>query len=1311
MNGNVSQTSGTMNINGGKLLINGDYLIENTNNSNRVSYGYLQMTTADSYVLVNGDFVTRAYYNHTGKLTEGTLEVKGDFTQVTTAYDQNFYASGNHKVILSGEQKQKITFGSNNSQFNVLEISKSLDNGYTFSRTPLWNELIEKTVDNESPTTPSNLRTTRVTSSVVVLKWDNSTDNVAVAGYYVYCNGEKISDTTSATYAHENLKSNTKYQYYICAYDVEKNISEKSSTLIVSTSSSTTAPIAPVSLTADVVDEDNVKLVWTMPSNIANIEGYRVYRDDLLIATVSDLGYLDKDVEPGKHIYYVRTLDDAGNISNIRNSIYIDNKKPTAPVINADSLSDTSVMLSWSVFDDDIVNFELCRNNKIIANISSQNYIDTNLSIAELYEYHIIAIDDYGNRSAKSNTAVFCSSDNDAPYIVSITPQSGKYGNNVNMSISARDNISVNKILIQYSYNNNDWLNLDEISCKPANRTAIISYKIKASQFEIDKIYLRAIAYDSSDNKSDENNVPVVNYSLDNNAPVSPQNLSLIVSEGEHELIWEMKDTIDFEYFRIYRSVNSNEYCLLEDNYHYCNYYETNYELGVEYSYYITSVDKYGNESEPSKSVNLLVESDLIVPKVNSIYPRSGTDISENQTLSIAVSDNYRLKHIDVLISEYGKNEFETIYSSELFDVYNISRFTLPTDDMKDGKYIIKILVKDSCGNENEEYYVNYNYESCKLSKPQLSISGEGWKNSLSWEMENELGLAGYRIYKKSSSDKEYTNIANIIGTSYIDYDVIAGKSYSYKIAAIDAKGNIVEGKSISAVPTDDDDILPVSRINVDLFTFENANIIFDGSGSYDNHFVQKYEWNCGDGFTSDSNKFTHSFSKSGTYKVTLSVYDSAGNMDVSTVDILVSDPKECGKAVFNVKNENGLKLTDAFIYCDMGLSERTYKTNSNGQATIVIEKGVYKFYIYKDGYLPIQKEIEIGNDVNEINVVLEKKELVSGEITTRVLNYNEIKSLGIDTSLPENQHVYEYTATIEEKFYSNSSNNGSEGENGESYNNTRYIVFHANDAGEIIERETNITFTDRNGNKRDVVWQVMSNDTWNEIAKVPTVAYLSVTTNISWVKEFFDVELTVVNNADKDFSIESAYATLSLPSGLTLADTYRKDSLTQSFDSIGGGRTKSVTWIIRGDKSGSYNLTADFNGVLMPFNENINAKFSTKNPLVVYGGTALKLVVDENVEEDGDRIVTTFTLTNISDRDVYITSIDFNGYTLNFKVGDMYLFYPNGMVEVIPWNDGIADENSKKQYLPIFSEYDDEIVVLKPNEKILGRFVTRRVS
>ncbi len=163
--GNVTQTNGTMNIGSGKLLVDGNYTIDGS-----YCYGYLKMTDGKGYVLVGGNFTTRSRYSHNGYLTAGTLEVKGDFTQGTVTYSDNFYATGSHRVILSGEGKQNVTFASTTSQFNILEISKSLSNGYVFSRTPLWNELIERETDVEEPSVPQNLCSTRVTSSAIVLK-------------------------------------------------------------------------------------------------------------------------------------------------------------------------------------------------------------------------------------------------------------------------------------------------------------------------------------------------------------------------------------------------------------------------------------------------------------------------------------------------------------------------------------------------------------------------------------------------------------------------------------------------------------------------------------------------------------------------------------------------------------------------------------------------------------------------------------------------------------------------------------------------------------------------------------------------------------------------------------------------------------------------------------------------------------------------------------------------------------------------------------------------------------------------------------
>ncbi len=71
----------------------------------------------------------------------------------------------------------------------------------------------------------------------------------------------------------------------------------------------------------------------------------------------------------------------------------------------------------------------------------------------------------------------------------------------------------------------------------------------------------------------------------------------------------------------------------------------------------------------------------------------------------------------------------------------------------------------------------------------------------------------------------------------------------------------------------------------------------------------------------------------------------------------------------------------------------------------------------------------------------------------------------------------------------------------------------------------------------------------------------------ISWLKEFFEVGLTLTNMAEPQFVIEDASATLNLPVGLVLAPTKDQQSLLVDIGSIAGGETKEIKWIIRGDK------------------------------------------------------------------------------------------------------------------------------------------------
>jgi len=147
--GNLIHSGGTLNLNGGTLIVKGDYRNQTITDdgAGNLSYSYgtgeLRMTNIADYMLVEGDFLMDYAYSHSNSLTAGTLELKGNFTQLSTGSsgypnyaDDNFKTSGTHKVLLSGGTMQAVHFddpNSSQSHFNQLEITNSSTLGVTFA--------------------------------------------------------------------------------------------------------------------------------------------------------------------------------------------------------------------------------------------------------------------------------------------------------------------------------------------------------------------------------------------------------------------------------------------------------------------------------------------------------------------------------------------------------------------------------------------------------------------------------------------------------------------------------------------------------------------------------------------------------------------------------------------------------------------------------------------------------------------------------------------------------------------------------------------------------------------------------------------------------------------------------------------------------------------------------------------------------------------------------------------------------------------------------------------------------------------------
>ena len=472
-------------------------------------------------------------------------------------------------------------------------------------------------------------------------------------------------------------------------------------------------------------------------------------------------------------------------------------------------------------------------------------------------------------------------------------------------------------------------------------------------------------------------------------------------------------------------------------------------------------------------------------------------------------------------------------------------------------------------------------------------------------------------------------------------------------------------------------------------------SIQFDGSKSSDNHYIASYEWDFGDGSKASSAKANHIYSDPGTYTASLTVKDSAGNASNSEISVTVHDEDTYGYAeVQLVDSSRNTSVANAMVYAELPDGDILVNTNSNGVATIYAPFGTYKMSFYKDGYLPVSADITIEKGGSWTTVYIENGELVTGKIEVKRLDLQEIENLGIDTSAPENQYVYNYHVNIKT----------------DDSQNPKKFQITVNGDGELINTDSWFEF---NGVKFGIL--DMNTDHVRYVGVIPStvpgeppsIVLLDVSTTFTWLKEFFNVSLTVQNNASHEFYIGNSSAKIKLPKGMSLAKTSKDNSAVRNMGTIYGGETSTVSWIVRGDTAGEYDIFADFSGVLAPFNTGISTQFKTDKPVKVYGGDALKLIIKQ---EYNDEIYGTwnvdFELKNVSDITIYNPSVNYSGYSEFMYVEEMTVTYPNGIVEVIPWENGKADKSKIQRFLPaLLKEGESDKIELKPGESITGHY------
>ncbi len=273
-------------------------------------------------------------------------------------------------VFFFGGEGYDIAFG---------QTTDSTSSAISTTAPPLTTSTPNTTVttDTESPSKPSGLSAV-VQNGKVALSWNSSSDNVGVSGYALYRNGSFMVTVTGTSFLDTGVQPGSSYQYAVKAGDFSGNKSELSSTVSATiptaTLSTTTAPTTtttaplttttaplstttvsptvsithtlsghPENLSVKILDNRTVRIEWSAPSGTTGIVGYRLFRNNAILGSVTGTTFIDRSVYGGQEYRYsVVAFDTVGNTSQRS-----EEKKVIMPLVTVQTGS-TTTNTTWT---------------------------------------------------------------------------------------------------------------------------------------------------------------------------------------------------------------------------------------------------------------------------------------------------------------------------------------------------------------------------------------------------------------------------------------------------------------------------------------------------------------------------------------------------------------------------------------------------------------------------------------------------------------------------------------------------------------------------------------------------------------------------------------------------------------------------------------------------------------------------------------------------------------------------------------------------------------------------------------------------
>ncbi len=473
--------------------------------------------------------------------------------------------------------------------------------------------------------------------------------------------------------------------------------------------------------------------------------------------------------------------DVSGNINSDKVFITLDNTPPVAPMLLSAIPSGPDVTATWQTnMESDLAGYLLYRNDQLVNAtgvvvenlksyiISGTTHLDENLPDGT-FAYYLVAMDEAGNISNPSNT-IEVSLDTHAPKADIADPADSHIFEHQILVRADSEDKDIASIQIQFkSAGDSTWTDLDsELTTLP-----YIAYLDPAvAGLSFGDYHLRAIATDLGSQTDPAPAFIVVTYT-DLTAPQTPEGLSALTDGNDITLTWTANTEPDLAGYNVYRMAGETRIMVNASPVTAAIYLDEGL-ANAGYTYEITAIDTFNNESSPSDTASAMVYAPVLVQPET---PTGQADIQVNGSNASA----------DTSIEAFVDNGSGPVsQGTTLAD--SDGNFTADIN-LLSGNNIITAIATDADGNISKTSNpVTVMYAAPPAPPQDLAAEAAGPDVVLTWTASSGPDLIGYNIYRNTTSGWMAINPELVTELIYTDGDLSSG-TYIYRLTGVNSSG------------------------------------------------------------------------------------------------------------------------------------------------------------------------------------------------------------------------------------------------------------------------------------------------------------------------------------------------------------------------------------------------------------------------------------------------------------------------------------------------------------------------------------------